>query len=131
MRPPFTYSATVLSLYDGDTVHLSVRVARWRRKDADLGGFHLYAEGGWLATHIRGRLLGINAPELATVDGKAALAYLQTLVSPGDVLTVRSAPGKPIGPDKYGDRWDLVLIRADGLNVNDAMVAAGHATPYP
>jgi endonuclease YncB( thermonuclease family) len=130
MRPPFSYDATVLDIHDGDTSRLSVQVARWRSSDRDLGGFHLYVEHGWLCLHAPIRFLGINAPELATPEGKAALAYLQTLLAVGDVVTLRSYVGKPVGTDKYS-RWDGVLVRADGLVINDAMVAAGHAIPYP
>ncbi len=101
------YPATVLSIHDGDTMTLSI----------DLGfdvSFRTVA-----------RLYGINSPELATPEGKAARAFAETLVKPGDAVTVRSH-----GYDKFGGRTDCTVGLADGRDFGSAMVAAGFARPY-
>lgn len=136
--PNYTYKATVLSIHDGDTVSFSVPLMKvpsnWGARSL---GFHLYVEdvpwlgGRQVCLHAPMRFLGLNADELATAGGKAALAYLKTLVAVGDVLTIRSSVAThEIDPDKYGDRWDAVLITADGTNVNESMVTSGHAAPW-
>src|SRR6266568_7253473 len=107
------YPAKVVDLHDGDTVHLNI----------DLGfGFQLDAYN--LDGHpvISCRVWGINAPELSTDAGKAALAYAQTLLHPGDRVTVTSH-----GWDKYGGRFDGTITLVDGTDFATLMLAAGQA----
>jgi endonuclease YncB( thermonuclease family) len=99
------YPATILAIHDGDTFLL----------DIDLG-FGMHAET------FRCRVYGINAPELATAAGKAALAYLETLMKTGDSITVLSH-----GWDKYGGRFDGEVTLADGRDLGTLMVSSGHA----
>lgn len=101
------YPAVVLSIHDGDTLRLSL----------DLGFDLSFA--------INARVYGINAPELSTSEGKAALAYVQTLVKPGDKLDALSH-----GWDKYGGRFDATLTLQDGRELGVAMIAAGQAKPF-
>ncbi len=101
------YPAGVLTVHDGDTVKVVL----------DLG-FNISFQA-WC------RCYGINAPELATPEGKAALAFAETLIKPGDLVTVRSH-----GWDKYGGRFDGTVGLADGRDFGSAMVAAGFARPY-
>lgn len=99
------YPATVASIHDGDTLKLVV----------DLG-FDIA-----FTTNVR--LYGINAPELATPAGKAALAFVETLVKPGDKVTVLSH-----GWDKYGGRADGdITLPPYGLDLAAALVASGNA----
>lgn len=114
MNLPYLYKATLVRVIDGDTVVLSI----------DLG-FKVTFQ-------LNARLYGINAPEVhgTTRDaGLAAAAYLRTLLASSSVLLVES---KAI--DKFGGRYDMVLSTqaADGalVNINNAMVASGHAVPY-
>jgi endonuclease YncB( thermonuclease family) len=72
------------------------------------------------------RVYGVNAPELVTPAGKAALAFTLTLVSPGDHCTVVSH-----GWDKYGGRFDGTLTLADGRDFGATMLAEGFAVIYP
>jgi micrococcal nuclease len=108
----YHYRAHITGVYDGDTCTV----------DIDLG----------LGVWVRGekvRLHRINAPELrgATAEqGRAARDHLQRLVAGKEVLlqTVKDQR------EKYGRYLAEVWIPQAGappLNINDAMVAAGHA----
>jgi endonuclease YncB( thermonuclease family) len=103
MGDKWTVPATVLSVYDGDTVHL----------DMDLG-FHI-------GYRMRVRVVGIDAPELATAAGVAAKAYAGTLLKPGDEVTFVSHSldkwGRPLGAIKLADLSDF----------GQAMIDNGHA----
>lgn len=110
------YPARVVDVHDGDTITL----------DIDLGFDHLIS-GRDFDGHPRlsCRVYGINAPELATDAGKAALAYAETLVKPGDRVTVLSR-----GWDKFGGRFDGSITLPDGRDFGQVMVGAGQAVPY-
>lgn len=125
-----TFPMVVLDCHDGDTVKGAVRLLKLPRfKDRSLG-FHLYVEGGWLTLHTLIRLDGMNCAELATDAGKAARAYLLTLLAVADVVTLQSrVPSQAIQTDKYGGRWDGVLVK-NGLNLNQQMVKANAAAPW-
>jgi micrococcal nuclease len=101
------YPATVVSVHDGDTCTL----------DLDLG-FQI-------TFRHQCRLYGINAPELSTDEGKAALAFAQTLLHPGDKVMVLSHSW-----DKFGGRFDGAIALADGTDYGKVMIAAGHARIY-
>jgi endonuclease YncB( thermonuclease family) len=110
------YPARVVNLHDGDTVHL----------DIDLGfGFMAVAYDFDGKVDLSCRVFGINAPELSTAAGKAALAYAQTLLHPGDHVTIMSH-----GWDKYGGRFDGTITMASGLDFAQAMLDAGQAVPF-
>jgi endonuclease YncB( thermonuclease family) len=64
----------------------------------------------------------INAPEKSTPEGKAALAFAQTLLKPGDRCKTTS-----YGWDKYGGRYDGSITLADGRDFGQTMVDTGHA----
>lgn len=74
--------------------------------------------------NIRIRFNGINAPELATPEGVEARNYLAQVVAPGDLLTLES-----VHWDKYARRLDATVFAPSGVNLNDLMVAQGHAKP--
>lgn len=115
----YRYDAVVTKIHDGDTVTL----------DVDLG-FNVWHRG------MNIRFYGIQAPELSTDKGKAALAYLRTFVKEGDRAVLESVKDKE---DKYGGRWlgtiwiwvakpnsnDVVLI-----SLNKTMLDSGHAVPW-
>lgn len=101
------YPAVVADVHDGDTLTLII----------DLG-FNI-------AFRSACRCYGINAPELATPEGKTALAYALTLIKPSDSCTVISH-----GWDKYGGRFDGAISLMDGRDFGVAMVTAGNAKPY-
>jgi endonuclease YncB( thermonuclease family) len=106
----YTYSAKVQRLVDADTAIVDVDQ-----------GFGVWQHG------LRIRFAHINAPELATAAGKLALAYLSGLLStlPAPV-TLQTIKDKQ---DHYG-RYLGVFLTSAGLNLNEALVSAGHAVPY-
>ena len=122
----FTYAAKLIEVIDGDTVDLLI----------DLGfGVHVKE---------RCRLYGIDAPEMPTEAGKAAKAYLESLIGAAKELYVatRKMTRKPKEKtDKYG-RYLAVLydnyhdVEADvdetkvsmmPTSINAHMVSSGHA----
>lgn len=102
------YQATVVRVVDGDTIVV----------DVDLGfNVHLAAQSV--------RFFGCNADEHDTPGGKAAIAWLETMVKPGDVVQLTSH-----GWDKYGGRVDGSITLADGTDLVAAEIAAGHAAAW-
>lgn len=103
------YPAVLTGIHDGDTVSV----------DMDLGfGIH--------ATEFRARIYGINAPELATAEGKAARDFLARAITIDTELRVTSH-----GWDKYGGRFDA-SIKYGPLFEQDLaqlMLSSGHAVP--
>lgn len=123
------YVATVAKIHDGDTIDVNILlfpVGKVRAgHEIDLG-FNVWRTPR--GTEIRGqsvRLAGCNAPELATAAGKAALAFLETLLTVGDTVTVTDQ-----GWDKYGGRIDGQVTLADGRDLTTVMIAAGQAAPW-
>jgi endonuclease YncB( thermonuclease family) len=108
------YPAEVISVYDGDTVHLFIEVGL----GVTLTGASFEGE--------RCRFVGTNSPEMNTPEGRAAKTYLQTLLGPGDKVTVQTPNDHR---DNYG-RPLVTIIRSDGMNVNQQMITAGQAVPY-
>jgi micrococcal nuclease len=108
----YHYRAKVTAVYDGDTCTV----------DIDLG----------LSTWVRGekiRLNRINAPELSGKDkpkGVPARDHLRGLVLNKDVLLQTIKDRKEKYGRYLGELW-LERMGAAPVNVNDAMVAAGHA----
>lgn len=94
-------------MVDGDTVHLAV----------DLG-FDIKRNDTF-------RLFGINAPEMSTEAGKTAKAWLSDRLARVPVLVVTTRKDKREKYGRYlGTLWD------GNQNINEEMIAAGHATEY-
>lgn len=111
------YPAKLVDIHDGDTLTF----------DLDLGfGIRLPGQNWAGKTEISCRVFGINAPELATVAGKASLAFAKTLLMPGDICQVRSH-----GWDKYGGRFDGEIVMPDGRDFATTMLTNGQAIPFP
>jgi endonuclease YncB( thermonuclease family) len=118
------YRASVLSTHDGDTFTGRVEVLP-----------SLFHEG-------RIRLARVNAPELATPAGKAALAYAAAWLN-GAPAPVNIAlqwrgtkAGMPLivqvlGLDNYGRILGEVFRTIDARNLSDDLLASGNAQPYP
>ena len=123
----FTYAAKLIEVIDGDTVDLLI----------DLGfGVHVKE---------RCRLYLIDAPEMPTDAGKAAKAYLESLIGAatgGLFVATRKMTRKPKEKtDKYGrylavlygssndveDDWSSGKISMKPTSINARMVSAGHA----
>lgn len=121
------YRATVSGMHDGDTIEVDIVLAKVGKQklDADLG-FNVHrGPAGVMLVRQSVRLYGCNAPELRTPEGKAALAFLETLVAVGDVVQVLS-----YGWDKYGGRIDGAVTLADGRDLVAEMIASGHAVAW-
>jgi micrococcal nuclease len=103
----YDYAARVVRVVDGDTLHL----------DVDLG-FDILRRDTF-------RLAGINAPELRTVEGQLAKEWLELWLRDARELRITTVKDRK---ERYG-RY-LAWLWADGVNVNEAMMQAGHAVPY-
>lgn len=113
----WTVPATVTRVVDGDTLMLNLSL-----------GWHIYLDS-------RCRLIGCNAPEMVTDEGKAARTWvIEQLVALGaqpdgseiEVMLISHALdkyGRPLGQiiitDPQGGRFDL----------GASLIAAGHAVP--
>ena len=122
----YTYAAKLIEVIDGDTVDLLI----------DLG-FGVHAKE-------RCRLYGIDAPEMPTEAGRAAKAYLESLLGASSELFVatRKMTRKPKEKtDKYGrylavlyvssndveDDWSSDKISMKPTSINARMIYAGRA----
>lgn len=109
LHAPFgPYRAVVRHIVDGDTFDVLV----------DLG-FNQYA-------YQVIRLAGIDAPEknrAATKEaGLAAKHFLEGLLPLGTQVLLMTDPD----PDSFG-RYIAIVDRADGVEINQALLDAGHA----
>ncbi len=123
----FTYRATILKIVDGDTLDIALTLAPGFTRD------------------LRLRLRGLDCPELSTAAGRAAKAFVEKLLSPGDEVVVCTTK-----PDKY-DRYlaDVFigdsaasatppLLTADrspltaggSIFLNNELLSTGHAIRY-
>lgn len=109
------YRGVVELVHDGDTVNVKL----------DLG-FDL-------TVYSRVRVLGINAPELSTDEGKAARDFAQKVLPAGTPVIVTS-----YGWDKYGGRIDgeitlltpFVYREMSYRSFMTLMLDSGNAVPY-
>ena len=102
---PYIYNAKLIRVVDGDTIVVLI-------------DFGLGLTQPW---HVR--LLGINAPELNTVEGKTARSFLTSIIE-SKPLTVRS-----VRFDKYGGRIDGDVFAGD-INLSQTMINNGMAVKY-
>ena len=107
MNEFYRYNATIIDVYDGDTVTCNISL-----------GF------GVLMHKQKIRLYGINTPELRGSDkenGIKARDFLRSQILNKEIIlqTIKDKKGK------YG-RW-LGIIHHDDVNINDLLVAKGFA----
>lgn len=99
--------ATVVRVIDGDTIVADIHILDETRNDQ------------------RVRFLNVDAPEIRDrgTAGEDAAAWLANELPMGDevVLSIPSTASK----DSFG-RW-LAVVYDDNVNVNEALVDAGHA----
>jgi endonuclease YncB( thermonuclease family) len=84
----FTYRATIRKIIDGDTLDVAITLAPGFTRDLKL------------------RLRGLDCPELSTAAGRAAKAFVEKLLSPGDEVIVCTTK-----PDKYERYLADVFVR--------------------
>ena len=107
----YEYRARIVRVIDGDTV----------KAEVDLG-FHI-------SSRMTMRLFGINTPEIKGVSRPEGLAARDFLIQLIDTythdtgeLTIRTQKD---ATEKYGRL--LATLLADNVNLNEALIAAGHA----
>lgn len=100
--------AIVVRVIDGDTVVL----------DVDLG-FDVWQRSQSF------RLLGCNAREHDAPGGQEAVANLVELLPAGTEVTLTS-----IKPDKYGGRYDALIILPDGRDLTQLLIRAQWAAGW-
>ncbi len=111
----YVYDAVILRAQDGDSVVL----------DVDLGG-NDPQHGHWKC-----RMEGYDAPGRYTEQGKAATAYLRSLLRAEDGTPRPLVIGtKKDRGDKYGRLLVRVWVKETGVEVGPAMVAAGFGVPW-
>lgn len=104
------YVATVISHHDADTSHVVMML------------------GADVLVNLTVRWAGLNAPELSTPEGKAALAYVNVLLPPGTEVLVQSVKS---GREKFGRYLARFFDRnGEGLSYNQRMIDAGQAVAY-
>ena len=103
----WTIPARVDRVVDGDSLVCHLRF---------LPGRELHGE------HVR--LAGVNAPELHHKGGAAAKAFVEELLPPGSEVTLVASQ-----KEKFGRLLARVQL-ADGRDLADLLLAAGHAGPY-
>lgn len=97
----------------------------------------LLCDLGWHITYeARCRLVGVNAPELGTDEGRAARAFVMDLLSYAGGVPIDGVPTEVTfvshALDKYGRPLGQVLVTTQqGVSVDlaDALLTAGHAVP--
>ncbi len=111
----YHYRATVVRVYDGDTIWV----------DIDLG-FHIWFK------RVKIRLARIDAPEIRGPERPAGLVardFLRQLILNKPILlqTLKDRKGK------YGRYLGEIWLEQEGqyINVNDEMLARGYASPWP
>jgi micrococcal nuclease len=111
LKPAYTYRAVVSSIYDGDTIRVSL----------DLG-FDTWIHNQAL------RLSGIDAPEISGVErpqGLVSRDWLREKLPIGTAVVVKTYKDKK---EKYG-RY-LADIYIDNTNINVEMISLGLAEKY-
>jgi micrococcal nuclease len=104
-QPQYVYRAEVSNVVSGDTVALNI----------DLGF------GVWVHNQSL-RLQGVTAPDLLGAQKEQALQWkrrLTELLKDRSEIVIQTSRDKSVQPPRY-----LVVIWADGENINEAMKAA-------
>ena len=111
----YEYRAKVLSVYDGDTIKVSI----------DLG-FGVTNNGND-GKGVKLRLHGINAPEMRgpeKVEGRKSRDFLRKQILGKDIIikTIKDRTGK------YGRYLAIIIYK--GKNINDLLVDKGFAVKH-
>jgi endonuclease YncB( thermonuclease family) len=89
--------------------------------------------GFTISYEIKARLAHVNCPELSTVAGKKARAYVVDWLNGATELSVTtyetSVAHKPI-LDKYGRVLAVVVRAGDGIDLGSALLREGLAVPF-
>jgi len=110
----YEYNAWLLpsGIHDGDTIHCGI----------DLGMD--------IAVHDTIRFYGLNAPELATPEGKVAKAFVEQWFASNTVngqFIIQTVKDRR---EKYGRVLGTILSMDRAHNLNADLIAAGQAVVY-
>ncbi len=105
MKQEWSVPATVERVVDADTLDLVLDLG-WR-----------------ISLRANCRLIGLNAPEMSTAEGKAARTFVEQLLPLGSAVRFVSKER-----DKYGRPLGVLLL-ADGTNLNALLLEKGYAVP--
>jgi len=121
------YRAEIVREHDGDTVTVNVLLRQSHYKGAEIDlGFNVWrSHRGIELRNQNVRIYGIDAPELITVEGQIALAFLQNVLPIGSSTILTSH-----GWDKYGGRIDGQITLRDGRDLAGLMIEKGMAKPW-
>jgi endonuclease YncB( thermonuclease family) len=116
----YTMDAALLSVHDGDTATLRLRLP-----------FREAYEG-------RCRFARVNAPELGKPGGKEATDYVIAWFAAVDLLRAKLSAVERDWPllvqgrnlEKFGRPLLEIWSKGSGANLSDSILAAGHAKPY-
>lgn len=105
-----THSIVVDHVHDGDTLSGTITLSNF-----------LGQKTTWYG---RVRLITVNAPELKTPEGDAALAYVEALIAPGDTVATSA-------PRDYSDQFGRLLadIIVAGKSLSQDLLDTGNAKP--
>jgi endonuclease YncB( thermonuclease family) len=103
----FTYCATVRKIVDGDTLVVAIAVAP---------GF---------SHELKLRLRGLDCPEVSTAAGRAAKAFVDDLLEPGDEVILSTTK-----PDKYDRYLADVFVATDAAedSLSDSSLVTDHSS---
>jgi len=121
-----SHSVTLIQVEDGDTLIVKIDGQRQR---IQLIGIDAPEDTDNAKLKVDSHRTSITAATLQKIGG-VATDYLQTLVKPGDILTLR---GDLTKRDKYG-RIPGNIINSSGKSLSEAMVTNGYAltlSAYP
>lgn len=110
--PDYTYDCAILRCIDGDTIDTEL--------SRDIG---FRCRPTW---RQRLRIVGIDCPEMTGATralGMAARLYTEQWLAYEPVIA------ETLQQDSFG-RWLAHVSRADGSSLANALLAAGHATPW-
>lgn len=111
MSSPFDtnrYLAEIVRHVDADTSHVEIRLGLDVRVLATL------------------RWAGLDAPERGTETGRLATAVVNGWLPPGSVCEIQTIRDSR---EKFG-RYLATFFDADGVNLNERLIAEGYAVPY-
>lgn len=100
------YDGRVLSVYDGDTCTILISL-----------GLDIYKSE-------KIRLVGLDAPEMDTDEGKAVQAYVEKILK-GKQIVLKTDNDKH---EKYGRLLGTIFF--NGENINERLIKEGKAKPY-
>ena len=97
-----------------------------RHVDADTT--HVRVDAGYdIEVNLTVRWYGIDAPEISTPEGMAALDWVEAQIPVGTTVWIQGIKDKR---EKYGRYLARIFLPASMVCLNDELLARGMARPY-